>query len=590
MFPFILGLAQHVLCIRSLLSFYISRDAGATCTDAYISYTCTCAMGWTGDNCEVDVDECAVIGTDGLVGPSHCHSLQSSSGNRYGGICIESNDTHSQQTLPLPSSDIPLVAPGTFRCVCANGFTTSDLEHFTDCDVDINECASIPCENGGTCSESNTLKVAGSFAGTSAVNTGACRFPFTYNGMVHSSCAYDDNMNVPWCALASGVETSGVFIPGGVKGDAWQDCHYDSQYDLDLLSAYRCDCQAGFSGINCGADIDECASQPCGQFGICKQPLPDSYRCECIQGYSGEHCTIAPEPDYLWLIIVIVAGVIFLVTLCILCMIKRKADNLIRFTVSSLDKNTGGKKKGFGVEMEKTDFVEDLMDYLEKQESIPKLEQRLFLIGRQVGDTGVSEEDKMLNPGLNLIEAGIYDGCEVKLLQVWSLNVKDTIDGTDYPSNEFPVLCMVERHMSVRAVKFMVEDITGVKFDDQRLSAPDDTMLDSKTSLPVYESHGLINGSTLLLSYAREEFKEVPQSDLKPIIKRQVVTVEAAQDGEHEGNENSKRKGTARQLDPKAEREKMTANSVLSMAAMFQAQQVPGATLSELQQLAMRKR
>ena len=30
-----------------------------TCEDGIVSYTCTCVAGWEGDNCSIDIDECA---------------------------------------------------------------------------------------------------------------------------------------------------------------------------------------------------------------------------------------------------------------------------------------------------------------------------------------------------------------------------------------------------------------------------------------------------------------------------------------------------------------------------------------------------
>jgi hypothetical protein len=49
---------------------------------------------------------------------------------------------------------------------------------------------------------------------------------------------------------------------------------------------YLCDCQPGWTGRNCDADIDECASDPCLNNATCTNEL-NAFRCACPIGFQG---------------------------------------------------------------------------------------------------------------------------------------------------------------------------------------------------------------------------------------------------------------------------------------------------------------
>jgi len=51
-----------------------------------------------------------------------------------------------------------------------------------------------------------------------------------------------------------------------------------------LVDAYKCNCAAGFVGVNCATDIDECASSPCQNGATCKESV-NFYKCTCAPGY-----------------------------------------------------------------------------------------------------------------------------------------------------------------------------------------------------------------------------------------------------------------------------------------------------------------
>lgn len=78
----------------------------AACNNTAGSYACACLAGWTGRDCEVNVDDCT----------GQCLN---------GATCIDLVDD--------------------FHCACAAGYAGRT------CARDVDDCASRPCRNGGEC-------------------------------------------------------------------------------------------------------------------------------------------------------------------------------------------------------------------------------------------------------------------------------------------------------------------------------------------------------------------------------------------------------------------------------------------------------
>lgn len=55
------------------------------------------------------------------------------------------------------------------------------------------------------------------------------------------------------------------------------------------MSIRRCSCAAGYGGLTCATDIDECSSVPCANSGACTEAV-DAYICGCVGGWEGENC------------------------------------------------------------------------------------------------------------------------------------------------------------------------------------------------------------------------------------------------------------------------------------------------------------
>eukprot|EP01043_Picozoa_sp_COSAG02_P017639 COSAG02_NODE_803_length_17021_cov_18.597270_1_plen_2767_part_10 len=199
---------------------------GATCADSQdhgsigmAEYRCTCAVGWAGTHCDEDIDEC-------LSAP--CLN---------GAACSE-------------SSSADAVPAGHFSCACsagyANGMCNYDfIGDYQDlctaaidsvCDIDVYECASNPCQNGGVCTDSYDA---------SEVNLTSPLLPHEYLPGMSSNIPVDHYS----CACAAGF-ANGL-------------CNYD------YIDAYTSSCTVALGGF-CDIDVDECVSTPCANGATCE--------------------------------------------------------------------------------------------------------------------------------------------------------------------------------------------------------------------------------------------------------------------------------------------------------------------------------
>ena len=218
--------------------------ANGICMYSYISeYTESCAVEYDA-NCDVDVDECASL---------PCQN---------GAVCLD-------------SSDDPAIPVHTYTCSCVAGFMNGLCDYSYqqlyesrcanpsgNCDTDVNECDSSPCQNGGGCYQS----------------TSVCP----------PEVSPDD------CALA------------GLVRDKLQSCRPRTITSADM---FACQCRNGYEGDLCEIDTDECASSPCQNGAYCTDSTTsvtvpvDAYSCSCAAGYANGVCwyssmvTVAPYPE-----------------------------------------------------------------------------------------------------------------------------------------------------------------------------------------------------------------------------------------------------------------------------------------------------
>nr|XP_023657699.1 sushi, nidogen and EGF-like domain-containing protein 1 isoform X2 [Paramormyrops kingsleyae] len=129
----------------------------------------------------------------------------------------------------------------SFSCSCLAGFTGRT------CHIDVDECASHPCQNGGLCKDQT--------------NSYTCMCGPGYKGQL-CEIDIDECQERPCQNKAQCVQGVGNFT---------------------------CLCAAGFIGPLCETDINECESKPCLNGGECVEWL-NNYTCTCPASFTGIHC------------------------------------------------------------------------------------------------------------------------------------------------------------------------------------------------------------------------------------------------------------------------------------------------------------
>ncbi|KAI4495639.1 hypothetical protein M0802_008474 [Mischocyttarus mexicanus] len=239
------------------------------CLNTEGSYKCFCVPGFSGDYCDIDIDEC------------------------LGGPCLN-NATCIDRI-------------NTFECKCPPGYSGKI------CDIDVNECESDPCFNGATCIDkvaAYTCNCALGFRGTNCeINIDDCEPLPCFN---YGRCM--DGVNDYICDCTdTGFEGSRCEI--NIDDCVSAPCVNDAVC-IDDIKNYKCQCYSGYTGKNCEIDINECESAPCQFNGTCLERsnkelykseafnLPSiftqdfsyanasGYECLCVQGVIGKNCEV----------------------------------------------------------------------------------------------------------------------------------------------------------------------------------------------------------------------------------------------------------------------------------------------------------
>jgi len=132
---------------------------------------------------------------------------------------------------------------GDFECKCLSGFTG------TLCEIDIDDCENIECQNDGTCVD--------------LIDNFNCACP---EGFVGDLCEID----VDVCAMGNLC---------GVHGTC-----------IDQKEGFNCKCDEGWQGALCDERISACTAEPCLNGAICYDTESGGYSCFCHNNFQGVNC------------------------------------------------------------------------------------------------------------------------------------------------------------------------------------------------------------------------------------------------------------------------------------------------------------
>ena len=104
-------------------------------SQAVMGYFCRCQPGWTGVDCDVDIDECksgacSILGTENCVDKQDAYFCQCKLGFEGTNCDIDMDECKTVECKNDGECEAPFEYPGQFVCHCLPGYTGGDVNYF----------------------------------------------------------------------------------------------------------------------------------------------------------------------------------------------------------------------------------------------------------------------------------------------------------------------------------------------------------------------------------------------------------------------------------------------------------------------------
>uniref|UniRef100_A0A2K5VZM9 Protein crumbs homolog 2 n=1 Tax=Macaca fascicularis TaxID=9541 RepID=A0A2K5VZM9_MACFA len=278
---------------------------GGSCLDGVGSFRCVCAPGYGGTRCQLDLDECQ---SQPCAHGGTCHDLVNGfrcdcAGTGYEGTRCE-QEVLECASAPCAHNASCLEGLGSFRCLCWPGYS-GEL-----CEVDEDECASSPCQHGGRCLQRSDPALYG---GIQATLPGTFSFRHAAGFVCHCPPGFegaDCGVEVDECASRPCLNGGRCQdLPNGFQchcpdGYAGPTCEEDVDECLsdpclhggncsDTVAGYICRCPETWGGRDCSVQLTGCQGHTCPLAATCIPIFESgvhSYVCHCPPGTHGPFC------------------------------------------------------------------------------------------------------------------------------------------------------------------------------------------------------------------------------------------------------------------------------------------------------------